>query len=155
MANNNETPSLNQNDWSVSDDVRRASITSKTSQYVDLDLNLVPNPFTDDIQFLRDDRAVTGAVRNLLLTNFFERPFSPLLGANLIGLLFEPADAITIGNLEEAIARVITKHEPRVALTGITIDDDVEGNAYNVTVKFRIKEINQTAGVSIRLTRLR
>jgi hypothetical protein len=74
MAEYNETPSLNQNDWSVSDDVKRASITSKTSQFVDLDLNLVANPFTNDIQFLRDDRAVTGAVRNLLLTNFFERP---------------------------------------------------------------------------------
>ena len=155
MANNNETPSLNQNDWSVSDDVRRASITSKTSQYVDLDLNLVPNPFTDDIQFLRDDRAVTGAVRNLLLTNFFERPFSPLLGANLSGFLFEPADDITKANLQDAIARVITKHEPRVELTQVIIGDDPEANAYDVTVNFIIKEINKTAGVSIRLSRLR
>jgi len=155
MADNNETPSLNQNDWSVSDDVRRASITAKINQYVDLDLNLVPNPFTDDIQFLRDDRAVTGAVRNLLLSNFFERPFSPLLGANLSGFLFEPADDITKGNLHDAIARVITKHEPRVELTEIIISDDADANAYDLTVNFIIKEINKTAGVAIRLTRLR
>ena len=155
MDDYNKTPSLNQNDWSVSDDVKRSSITAKTNQYVDLDLNLVPNPFTDDIQFLRDDRAVTGAVRNLLLTNFFERPFSPLLGANLSGFLFEPADDITKANLQDAIARVITKHEPRVELTQVIIGDDPEANAYDVTVNFIIKEINKTAGVSIRLSRLR
>ena len=113
------------------------------------------NPYTNDISFLRDDRAIKNAVKNLLLTNFFERPFQPLTGANLKGLLFEPADAITKVKLREGISRVLTKYEPRIEVTYIDIIDLADKNEYNSTIEFLIKEIKIEAQVEIQLKRLR
>jgi len=148
-------PYLNQNAYSGSADVNRSKISARDSEYVDLDLGLVPNPFTNDISMLRDERAIKNAVRNLLLTNFFERPFAPLLGANLTALLFEPADEITKSRLRESIARVLAKHEPRISLTNIAIIDEADSNLYNITIQFNIEEINTQTDVSVQLKRLR
>ena len=68
------------------------SVTSATKGFSDLNLQMIPHPQKRDIIPLKDNAAVKNAVRNLLLTNFFERPFQPTVGANLRGLLFEPAD---------------------------------------------------------------
>tara|TARA_B110000495_G_C22579690_1_gene348287 strand:- start:53 stop:502 length:450 start_codon:yes stop_codon:yes gene_type:complete len=145
----------NLSDYQITSDVRRATISSNRAQYTDIDISLEANPFTKDISVLRDDRAIVGAVRNLILTNFFERPFAPLKGGNLSGFLFEPADNITKAGMRDAISRVITEHEPRVNLTGINIIDKPDDNAYDITVRVLIREANIEADVQIQLTRLR
>ena len=145
----------NLSDYQITSDIRRASITSNQTQYTDIDLSLEANPFTKDISILRDDRAIVRAVRNLLLTSFFERPFAPLKGGNLNSFLFEPADHITEVSMRDAISRVITKHEPRVKLTGINIIDRPDQNAYDLTVRVLIIEDNTEADVQIQLIRLR
>ena len=89
MEHNNGS---NQN---LSDKRNEASIVSRKKGYRDLDLSLKRHPLTGKINTLKDDAAVKNAVKNLVLTNFFERPFQPSLGANLRGLLFEPADGVT------------------------------------------------------------
>lgn len=142
-------------DYSVSKELNRATITSNKQQWVDLDLSLTRNPNTSDISFLRDDRAVKNAVKNLIITNFFERPFQPMKGANLKGLLFEPADDITKVKLREAIGRVLTQYEPRVEVRYIEIIDLADRNEYNVTISFLIKEIRKEETVEIQLKRLR
>ena len=64
------------------------SITSRRKGYTDLNLSLQLHPIRLDIIPLRDDAAVRNAVKNLILTNTYERPFHPELGGNLRGLLF-------------------------------------------------------------------
>ena len=51
------------------------------------------------------DAAIKNAIRNLLITNFYERPFQDDLGANLRGLLFEPAGVLT--NIEQIFNQII------------------------------------------------
>ena len=120
-----------------------------------MDLSLKANPFTKDITLLFDDRAIKNAVQNLIVSNFFERPFQPLLGANLRSLLFEPADHVTKVKLKESISRVIKQSEPRVELTAIIINDLPDNNAYDITIKYIIKELQLESEVDIQLTRLR
>jgi phage baseplate assembly protein W len=131
------------------------SVVSRGKPYSDLDLSLKLHPIRKDIIPLRDDAAVKNAVKNLLLTNFYERPFQPAIGANLRGLLFEPADAITRLALRENIKGVIEEYEPRVSIQNIRILDDSDNNSYHITVTFLIKEFDSSQEVQILLRRLR
>jgi len=142
-------------DKSISGDLKKARITSRVKGWRDLDLSLTLHPVRKDIIPLKDDNAIKNAVKNLLISNFYERPFSRDIGANLRALLFEPADAITKIALKDNIRRVIQKYEPRVTLRGIEIKYVDDSNAYNITVMFKIKEFNTNESVEIVLRRLR
>ena len=142
-------------DLSVEGDVRKASRSSRLKQWTDLDLNLTLHPIRKDIVPLRDDQAIKYAVRNLLLTNFYEKPFNLGVGANLRALLFEPADAITKQTLRKNILRSIKAGEQRVDVIFVNIVDDPDSNSYRILVKFRIKEYDTQETVEIVLKRLR
>ena len=140
----------------VSDKRGEVSITSsRVSRYSDLNLQMIPHPLKKDIIPLKDDAAVKNAVRNLLLTNFFERPFNPTMGANLRGLLFEPNDAITRLAMEDGIRNVLEQHEPRIENINILVETTANENEYRVVVVFSIKENDSVQDIEINLRRLR
>lgn len=141
-------------DRSVAGRKNKASTVSRSKGYSDLDLKLTLHKIRKDIVPLKDDQAVKNSIKNLILTNFFERPFQPGIGANLRGLLFEPADAITELALEDNIKRCL-KLEPRADIIFVEVTNIEDRNAYRVTVKFNIKQFDQTAEVEIVLRRLR
>ena len=69
----------------------------RSDQYVsrgfkDLAISFNANPSTDDFGAVKNERAITQSVRNLILTIFGERPFQPSIGSRVKGLLFEPWD---------------------------------------------------------------
>ena len=133
----------------------QASVVSKKKPHRDLDLSLKIHPIRKDLIPLKDDAAVKNAVRNLIITNFYERPFGDDKGANLRGLLFEPAGFITEIRLRDAIERVIEKYEPRVRIISIRIFDNTDRNEYIVNVNFKIKEFDTNSSVEVVLRRLR
>jgi len=142
-------------DKQISGNLEQAKIVSKKKPYRDLDLSLNIHPIRKDIIPLKDDAAIKNAVKNLLISNFYERPFSDDLGANLRGLLFEPAGVITNIELRDNIRFVLQKYEPRIAVKSIDIIDDFESNSYIIDVIFRIKEFSADSSVEIILRRLR
>ena len=71
--------------------------------YTDLDINLTAHPQSGDLVLKQDKEAIKRSLRNILLTNHYERPFKPSFGANLIGELFEPNDAITIKSITKEL----------------------------------------------------
>jgi len=90
-----------------------------------------------------------------LLSNFYDRPFAPTLGANMRGLLFEPADTITKIALKENIENVLRIHEGRIEVYNVFIDDIVDDNAYRITAHYNIKEYDIEQEVELVLRRLR
>jgi phage baseplate assembly protein W len=134
---------------------RRNTRVSRKKGWSDLDLSLKLHPFRKDIMSLKDDAAIKNAVRNLLISNFYERPFQPTLGANLRGLLFEPADAITRIALKEGIRNVLVNHEPRIRVQNVQVIDLSEKNAYRINVIFNIKEFDTSEEVEVLLQRIR
>jgi phage baseplate assembly protein W len=117
--------------------------------YSDLDLTFNRTPVKNDIAISYDDQAVIRSVRNLLLTNFYERPFQPNLGSNINKLLFEPVNSLTSGNLKEDIRNVITNYETRVSIDEIVVTPNEDENAYNITLQFYIG--NNTTPTTINL----
>ena len=51
--------------------------------YADLDLFFRPHPVTGDISLKYDTDAVKRSVRNIMMTNYYERPFKPGFGSNI------------------------------------------------------------------------
>jgi len=131
------------------------STVARKKSWADLNLKLTLHPIRKDIIPLRDDEAIKNSVKNLVLTNFFERPFQPQVGANLRGLLFEPADAITKYELSDGIKQVLIDYEPRVRVNRVGIEDQSDRNAYRITVHFQIIEMDLNTEVEIVLQRLR
>ena len=146
---------LSQADKQIKDGVSASKIVAKKKPYRDLDLSLAIHPIRKDIIPLKDDRAIVNAIKNLLVTNFNERPFGATKGANLVGLLFEPNDAITRVRLREGIRKCIQNNEPRVSVGSINISDNPNRNSYNVQVYFLIKEFDSVTNLNIELRRLR
>jgi len=122
-----------------------ASNTNKSNRstrlFKDLDLNFTRNPVTNDITKIEDVDAVKRSVKNLVQTNFYERPFHPELGCGVRDLLFENYTPITGIFLKRKIEEVITNFEPRVMLNQITLDDDPDRNRLRVSIYFYIQGV--------------
>jgi len=146
---------LIQSDRSITGDLKKARVVSKKKPHRDLDLSLKIHPIRKDIIPLKDDNAIKNALKNLLVTNFYDRPFGRDKGANLKGLLFEPADLFTKIAIKENIENVIRKYEPRVKTRSIVVNDLSDQNAYNIVVNFQIKEYDTNESVEIILRRLK
>ena len=89
------------------------SIQSKS--FRDFSLTFEKNAVTNDVLSLKNEAAIKASVKNIIMYNFFEKPFNPLFGGNVVGLLFENASPTQAADLESRIADAINIHEPRVA----------------------------------------
>jgi len=146
-------PISNLSDFNVSG--TNSLIGAKLRLYSDLDLGFIPHPMKGDVIPLTDLDAIKNAVKNLVLTNKYERPFQPNIGGNVRALLFEPADNFTVVSLKESIKTTLARYEPRIDNVTIQIEDIPDRNEYNVTIGFRIREINQAVDVQFNLKRYR
>ena len=123
--------------------------------YKDLDLDFLRNPVTHDISTIEDVDAVKRSVRNLVQTNFYERPFQPELGCGIRGLLFENYSPIIGIFLKRKIAEVINRYEPRVSLQDISLDDEPDKNRLKLSLYFYVQNISDPVTVETFLQRLR
>ena len=88
------------------------SIQSKS--FRDFSLTFEKNAVSNDVLSLKNEAAIKASVKNIVLYNFYEKPFDPLFGGNVIGLLFENASPSQSADLQSRIADAINIHEPRV-----------------------------------------
>jgi len=126
-----------------------------TRIFSDLNLNFTKNPATKDVARLTDVEAVKRSVRNLVLTNRFERPFHPEIGSSIRDLLFENVSPLTAVLLKDRIAEVINNFEPRAGLVSVNVNDQPDKNEYVVTVSFYVLNSPEPTDVTVYLQRLR
>ena len=126
-----------------------------TRQFKDIDLDFGRNTVTNDINKLTDVEAVKRSVRNLVLTNHYERPFHPELGCGIRGLLFELLTPIVAIQLERKVEEVISNWEPRAVINDISARPNLDRNAYELTINFYVVGATEPVTVSTLLERLR
>lgn len=125
-----------------------ATITSQTiREFTDLDLSFLMHPVRKDVNKLKNEQAIIASIKNLLMTNHYERPFQPDLGSNIRKLLFENLDKITSASLEREITQTIQNFEPRVDVKSIVAKPDYDNNGFSVIMTFTL--INLTAPITI------
>ena len=129
-------------------------ISSRAVDYLDIDLTFNKRP-SGDLYKKRDAAAVKQSVKNLLLTDFYEKPFQPFFGANLRAMLFELADDDTEDEVEENIRTAINKYEPRAEILTISVNVLPDQNDMRVSVYFKIISTQETVTFTTNLSRLR
>src|SRR6056300_1348068 len=124
-------------------------ITTRKVQYKDIDLSFTAKP-NGEIYTKRDAAAVKQAVKNLILTNHFEKPFLPFFGGNIRDLLFDLADEDIEEDVEDRIIQAINIYEPRAAVRTVNVKSDPDRNNLNVYIEFQV--INTTEVVTLTTT---
>ena len=121
--------------------------TDIVRDFKDLDLNFNIHPVRKDISKSIGPMAVVNSIKNLILTNHYERPFQPDIGSNVRRLLFENIDSITATTIRDEIERTIVNYEPRATVGTVIVTADYENNGFKVYLEFYI--VNQTAPITI------
>mgnify|MGYP001205782767 FL=1 len=124
-----------------------------SAKFVGLDTD--GNNLPGDIFKKTNAAAVKQSIRNLLLTNFTERPFMHRFGGNLTDMLFRLSTEIDDANLENDITSSIQTYEPRAQVLSINSIIGADNNEVRVTVRFLVISTLQQDTVEINLTRLR
>jgi len=130
-------------------------ISSSSRQYKDLDLNFLIHPVRKDINKHKDEMAVINSIKNLMMTNHYERPFQPDLGSNVRRLLFENLDKITAISMEREIRQVVENYEPRAQIKTLDILPDVDNNGFSVRMEFYIMNMSDPVTINFFLERVR
>jgi phage baseplate assembly protein W len=126
-----------------------------TRTFIDLDLNFTKHPVTNDIVRKYDEEAIKGAVKNLILTQNYEKPFHSEVGSQIRGLLFEPASPMLNVMLKRSISDTINSFEPRVKLNDVLITLSPDDNEVYVSIFFTIINTTRPLQVDLILTRTR
>ena len=142
---------------SRSDAQSRNVNTDRDSQiYRDLDLFFSKRSTSSDISKVQGVQAVKRSVRNLILTNIYEKPFHPEIAGGVRELLFEPMSPLVAVVIARKIEDVITNFEPRARLVSVRAFPDLDRNAYEVSIEFYIVNApTELVDFSIMLERLR
>ena len=111
-------------------------ISRNVRQYRDLDLFFSKKQGNSDVNVITDFEAVKRSVRNLVLTNFYEKPFHPEIGSSVRDLLFENMSPLTSTVLARAVEDVIENFEPRARLISVRSLPNLDRNEYEVTIEF-------------------
>ena len=90
--------------------------------FKDFAISFKSNPNTKDFSAVKNENAIKQSVRNLILTQFGERPYQYDIGSRVAGLLFEPFDVFLAEDLRDEIENTIKRLEPRVAVRRIKVN---------------------------------
>jgi len=129
--------------------------SSIKNRYTDLDLTFTRHPVKNDLVLSVDDKAVIRSVRNLILTNHYERPFHPEIGSNVRKMLFEPISPLTANYLQREIEDTIRNFEPRVRIQQVIVQTAPDSNAYSAIISFFINNNVAPTTINFVLQRLR
>lgn len=123
--------------------------------YSDIPVNFDVHPLKGDLIPVTNEEAVKRSIRNLLLTDPYERLFNPKIGAGIRASLFENIGQDTEFLLKTKITEVINNYEKRAQLYSVKVKAFPDENAYSASIVFYI--INNTAPITLDLvlTRIR
>lgn len=127
--------------------------TKQVERYTDFHHSFIPNPGNGQIGKKINADCVKMAVRNLVLTDKYERPGDPSIGCNVRGSLFDLMHSSSGDEIEGWIRDVIERLEPRVDIEEINVDVNTDGNEVRVFLLFSIKTIPETQSLELKLIR--
>lgn len=123
--------------------------------YSDFDSLFQAHPITRQLSKNTNREAVKESVRNLILTDYYERPFRSDIGCSIRYYLFELWSPALKQTMENAIREVINNYEPRADVLEVLVQDDSDRNALSVTVAFSVRNDIDPVVLNVILERVR
>lgn len=130
-------------------------LSTNTRTWSDLDLDFTKHPVTKDVTRKTNIEAVKRSVRNLILTNRYERPFHPEIDGGVTRHLFGLSSAHTKHDIELAIRNCLSNFETRVEVTTVAVVGDLDKNGVNVSIFFKVVNSPEPIEVALFLERVR
>lgn len=125
------------------------------TNYRDIDNNFVAHPISGDISILTDVEAVKQSLRNLIWTNFYEKPYKPKYGGNIKAYLFGKINFLEKEVIKSNFLDMIAKYEPRVINVSLDIDIRKEQQVVVFNLYYTIISISEQQELNVVLTRVR
>lgn len=125
-----------------------------STRFKDFSLNFKDVSFTGDISTVSDEKAISQSIRNIILTNEYERLFNPDFSGEISNLLFENWTDVTKSLIETRITNAIQNYEPRANLISVSVVGDPDSNTAKANIVYRAKTSIQNISVSIILERI-
>ena len=113
--------------------IRRVSRAFK-----DISLSFKPHPITKDLPILKNERAISRSVRNIVETIPTEKFFNPDFGSDVYKSLFDFVDFGTANIIQSQIESSIANFELRVDNVRVEVDPQPDLNQFEVTVIYDI-----------------
>jgi phage baseplate assembly protein W len=120
-----------------------------------LELKFTKHPIKKDVNTHVNEYAIINSIKNLILTNHYERPFQPEIGSNVRRLLFENVDSIIAARIEREISEVIGNFEPRAQVSKVVAVPSPDDNTYKITLEFYIINNPNPITINFFLERIR
>ena len=130
-------------------------LSTHNRQWADLDLDFVNHPITKDIVRKTNVEAVKRAVRNLILTNRYDKAFHPEIDGGVTRHLFGLSTAHTKHDIEIAVKTCLQNYEPRVTVDDVVVSGDLDNNGFNVSIFFTVINTPEPIEISLFLERTR
>lgn len=130
-------------------------VTTRNVAYKDLDLTFTAKG-SGEIYKKVDAAAVKQAVKTLITTNRFDKPFKPDFGADIRGLLFELVDDPDIEyEIDERIRQNIQRYEPRAKVLDLVVNSQPDNNSISVRLEFQVINTEEIVTLTTNFSRLR
>ena len=114
------------------------AITRISQSFKDISLSFEPHPVTKDLPVLKNERAITRSVRNIVETIPTEKFFNSLFGSDVYRSLFEFVDFGTATIIQDQIKTSLKNFERRINDVRVEVDPRPDDNNFEVTVIFDI-----------------
>lgn len=126
-----------------------------TDIFSDFDAAFLPHPFTGQITRRAGVESVRIALRNLILTDKYERLRNPRFGGNIRQYLFESFSPTTSGEIKNQIETAIRNYEPRIRVIDVVVTPREDNNSMNIRIIFSINLSQENQEVELTLYRVR
>lgn len=128
---------------------------TNTDVFSDFDGSFLPHPFTGQITRRKNVESVKMALRNLILTNKYERLRNPEFGSNIRRYLFENFTPGTEQEIQEHIEYLVENYEPRVRLLDVKVTTDDDNGVLSIRILFATILTQENQEVELTLYRVR
>jgi|TARA_B110000263_G_C14896874_1_gene324332 phage baseplate assembly protein W len=138
----------------MADIISKGKTVASPDVYSDLNMLFTAHPITKDVTRLLDSDAIKRSVKNIVLTNYYERPFKPALGGGIRNLLFNLDTDRRLNRARKQLKSTIETFEPRVSNV-FCIFSRLDTNEMQIIINYTISNAmpRQEVEFTVRRTR--
>jgi phage baseplate assembly protein W len=128
---------------------------SESEIYSDFTTSFLPHPNNKQLTRSISIDAVKSSLKNLILTNKYERLRQPDLGGNVRRFLFERFISTTSDEIKDIIKNIVSTYEKRVTLIDVNVTQDEDNNTLYISINFYVNTIESQQQMDLTLYRVR
>jgi phage baseplate assembly protein W len=130
-----------------------SELSKKDEFYCDFHHSFLAHPGNGQIIKRTNEDAIKMSIRNLILTNRYERLGNPDIGSDIRATLFELADFGISDVLQAKIENTLENYEPRCEVEDVIVKTNEDSNKVEVSIIFSTRNIPEPIKLDLTLVR--